>query len=188
MAPLATLNRWRHKILRLVPLWAACRDCDRARGGGMLSLSPAPTNPPISGLGPDRCDRRRLALHLRDWVVARIAAADRVLMHGLLVAVGAVTLHLGSALGGTDMTAIHIVADVLNSSRAPPREIARRPPNCPPTRRIVIASRPTTDPYESWLLSHVAQGDNAPPPHPFSSPPDRRAHSGARRAADDLIG
>jgi uncharacterized membrane protein YhiD involved in acid resistance len=53
---------------------------------------------------------------------------DRPVAHGLLVAVGAVTLHLGSSLGaGQTLTALHIVADVLKLvAGAAAGEIARR--------------------------------------------------------------
>jgi hypothetical protein len=53
---------------------------------------------------------------------------DRVLMHGVLVAAGAVTLHLGSTLGaGQSLTTLHIVADVLKLvAGAAAGEIARR--------------------------------------------------------------
>lgn len=100
-----------------------------AAGMFITRSTPAPTNPaefpawvPIVAIVAGSLFTFAIGL----WRASR--QRDRALMHGLLVAAGAVTLHLGSALGaGQTLTALHIVADVLKFvAGAAAGEIARR--------------------------------------------------------------
>ena len=100
-----------------------------AAGMAITRSTPAPTNPaefpgwvPVVAI---------VAGSLFTFVIGFWRASrqrDRALMHGLLVAAGAVALHLGSALGaGQTLTAVHILADVLKLvAGAAAGETARR--------------------------------------------------------------